>query len=117
VIVPDSEKCNKCGSPMLQKHRRFDKYVRVPWSCQSCSATNGSSTVRDWGGSEGADGTERHSVEVIAVLREVPRDDSMRTLVFWKLAFSHLLGTSTTNRLFRPLMPKHYGVFLAACGF
>jgi ribosomal protein S27AE len=42
VIVPDSEKCPKCGSPMLQKHRTgsdFDKYVRVLWSCQSCSAT------------------------------------------------------------------------------
>ena len=42
VPVPESEKCNKCGVPMRQKHRTgsdFEKFVRVLWSCPSCNAS------------------------------------------------------------------------------
>jgi hypothetical protein len=42
ILIPESEKCSKCGSSMREKHRagsNFEQFLRVLWSCPSCSAS------------------------------------------------------------------------------
>jgi hypothetical protein len=40
IDIPESEKCPKCDSDMVQRHKTsanaIDKYVRVLWACLRC---------------------------------------------------------------------------------